>query len=72
MNINKGYINEINEIVDNNIITQFNRKTNFEKYKNMNVNLYNIINNNAKTRDCIRLRAFKFFINMIYNKANVD
>ena len=62
----------MNEIIDNNIVTQFNRKTNFKKRKNMNIDFYNIINDNAKMRNYIRLRALKFFINTIYNKINVN
>lgn len=72
INIDEDYANEINEIIDNNIITQFSHKTDFKRRKNINVNFYNIINNNARARDCIRLRALKFFANTIYNKANVN
>ena len=72
MNIDEDYVSEINKIVNNNIVTQFDRKTNFERRKNINADLYNIINNIAIMKNYIRLRAFKFFVNTIYNKINVN
>ena len=72
MNINKNDINKINNIINNNIIIKFNYKTNFKKYKNININFYNIINNIKYIKNYIRLYIFKFFINTIYNKANIN
>ena len=53
VNIDKNDVNEMNNIVDNNIIIKFDYKTNFKKYKNINVNFYNIINNIKCVKNCI-------------------
>ena len=72
MNIDENNVNKMNNIVNNKIIIKFDYKINFKKCKNMNINFYNIINNIERVKNYIQLRVFKFFVNMIYNKININ
>ena len=64
--------NEVDQTIDNNINQQFNRRSNVERRRDMNIDLYNIINNIEKKNNYIRLRLLRYFANETYKKKNDD
>ena len=71
-NSDKNNVSEANKITNSNIISYFNRKTNDERRRDIDINLYNIINNIDRLENYIRVRALRFFANKIYDNKNVN
>ena len=72
MNNDKSDASEANKIINNNIISYFDRKTNNERRRDININLYNIINEIDRLRNYIRVRALRFFVNETYSEKSVN
>ena len=71
-NSGENNVSGINKIINNNIISYFNRKTNGERRRDININFYNIINNIDRLRNYIRVRALRFFVNKTYDNKSVN
>ena len=71
-NNDENNVSETNKIINNDIISYSNRKTNDERRRDINANLYNIINNIDRLRNYIRVRALRFFADKTYDNKNVN